>query len=156
MKKVLSILVLALICSTSMFAQSDKEVIDIYQSIFGLEKKVIVADFLKLEENDPFWSIYDSYETERKELGHKRIKIIREYMENYTTLSEEKVTSIVNQSIEQKKKLDELIVRYYRKIYNTSGAKTAAQFYQIENFFLSATRMEVSSTLPFIVNINKD
>jgi hypothetical protein len=153
MKKVLSILVLALISSTLVLAQSDKEVIDIYQSVFGLEKKVIVADFLKLEENDSFWEIYDEYETTRKEYGHKRIKVMREYMENYTTLSDEKITNIVNMSIEHKKKLDELIVRYYRKIYNTSGAKVAAQFYQIENFFLSATRMEVSRTLPFIVNV---
>ena len=142
-----------IILANFIFAQADKEVIDIYQAIFGMEKKVIVADFLKLEQNDPFWELYDAYETERKELGHERIQLMREFMDKYSALSEEKATSIVKKAIAKRKELDMIIEKYYWKIHNTSGAKVAAQFYQIENFFLSASRMKVFSTLPFIVNV---
>lgn len=153
MKKTLSLFVFVVTFATLAFSQSNKEEIDLYQAIFGMEKKTIVADFLKLEQNDPFWGIYDQYETERKIYDQKRIVIMSDYLKHYSTLSEEKATSIVKQSMKQKKQLDNLITKYYKKIYKINGAKVAAQFYQIENFFLSATRMKVSNTLPFIVNV---
>ena len=60
------------------FAQSNKEEVDLVQSIFGMEKKAMVAEFIKLEgaQKDAFWAAYDQYETERKELGKKRGRIL--------------------------------------------------------------------------------
>jgi hypothetical protein len=153
MKRILSIIVVAIITSTIAFGQSNKEEIDLYQSIFGMEKKAIVADFLKLEKNDTFWTLYDEYETERKFFGQKRLEILNKFVDNYSSLTEEKTNELIKQIISQKASLDKLIVKYYKKINKSSGAKVAAQFYQIENFFLSATRMEVVSNLPFIVNV---
>lgn len=47
-------------------AQSNNEEVDFYQSIFGMEKKAVVADFLNLEESNPFWALYDEYEAREK------------------------------------------------------------------------------------------
>jgi hypothetical protein len=60
------------------FAQSNKEDIDLIQSIYGKEKKTIVADFIKLEgaQKDAFWKLYDEYETKRKALGQKRVALL--------------------------------------------------------------------------------
>jgi len=150
MKKLLSILVLAILTSTVAFAQSNKEEIDLYQSIFGGQKKAIVANYLSLEKNDAFWAIYDQYETERKVLGQKRIDLLDSYAKNYEALNDVETNKIIKDAITQKKKLDNLIVKYYKKINKVSGAKVSAQFYQIENFILSSIRTDVLGDIPFI------
>ena len=78
MKKV-SIFFISLLISGVALAQSNKEDVDIIQSVLGKEKKALVADFLKLEagpKTDAFWKQYDEYETERKALGRERIALL--------------------------------------------------------------------------------
>ena len=62
------------------FSQSNKEEIDLVQSVFGMEKKAMAAEFIKLEgaPKDAFWVAYDEYETKRKELGKKRIELLEQ------------------------------------------------------------------------------
>jgi hypothetical protein len=83
MKKLL-IAALVLI-STAGFAQSNKEDVDVIQSLYGKEKKAILAGFVVLEgaQKDAFWTLYDEYETKRKELGKQRIALLEKYAANY-------------------------------------------------------------------------
>jgi hypothetical protein len=136
--------------TTISFSQSNTEEMDFYQSIFGMGKKQAVAEFLQLGNDDPFWSIYDEYETKRKELGKKRIALLNDYANNYLTLTDEKTSELIEQSISQRKQLDKLIVSYYKKVKKSNGAKAAAQFYQLENYILEAIRMAIMEELPFI------
>ena len=149
-KKSALLIALLMYFSTISFSQTNKEEIDFYQSIFGMEKKQAVAEFLQLDENDPFWNMYDEYEKERKELGKKRIEILNNYAANYLTLTDEKTNELVEQSISQRKKIDKLIVTYYKKVKKSNGAKVAAQFYQLENYILVAIRMTIMEKVPFI------
>lgn len=59
-------------------AQSNIEDVDLIQSIYGKEKKMIVGNFVRLEgfQEDVFWSLYDEYEVKRKELGKRRVAIL--------------------------------------------------------------------------------
>ena len=50
----------------------------------------------------------------------------------------------------QKKSLDKLIFKYYKKMKKTAGTKPAAQFYQLEYYFLNAIRMDLLDNIPFI------
>ena len=69
MKKLMTLIVVCVSLST--FAQSNKEDVDFVQSIYGKEKKTIMAEFITLEgaQKDAFWTLYDEYEMKRKELG---------------------------------------------------------------------------------------
>ena len=149
-KKSALLIALLTIFTTISFSQSYTEEIDFYQSILGMEKKQAVTEFLQLEENDPFWNVYDEYEKERKELGKKRIEILNNYAKNYLTLTDEKASELIDQSISQRKKIDKLIVTYYKKVKKGNGAKVAAQFYQLENYILVAIRMTIMEKVPFI------
>ena len=149
-KKGVLLIALLTFFSTFSFSQTNPEEIDYYQSIFGMEKKQAMTEFLQLEENDPFWNMYDEYEKERKELGKKRIEILNNYATNYLTLTDEKASELIDQSISQRKKIDKLIVTYYKKVKKGNGAKVAAQFYQLENYILVAIRMTIMEKVPFI------
>lgn len=149
MKILLSFAALIMICTISQ-AQSNTEEVDLLQSIYGMEKKAAITNFLQIDNNDPFWALYDSYETERKELGKKRLDLLEKYANNYGDMADVVSDDLIAQMQTQKKSLDKLIDQYYKKIKKVSGSKVAAQFYQFENYILSVIRVEVLDGIPFI------
>lgn len=147
------ILILAALCfSTIAYAQSNKEDVDFIQSIYGKEKKAIVADFIKLEgaQKEAFWKLYDEYETKRKELGKKRVALLEKYAASYSSMNDATATEITKETIKLGAETDKLIATYHKKMEKASGAKAAAQFYQIEAYFLSVIRASILESIPFI------
>jgi DNA invertase Pin-like site-specific DNA recombinase len=129
-----------------------KEEVEIFQNVFGMEKKAAVASFIELEgeKADAFWMLYDEYETKRKDLGKQRIQLINNYAENYENMTDEKIDELFKESVKVNGGLAKLATSYYKKMKKAVDTKTAAQFFQIENYFQSAIRYEISSLLPFI------
>jgi hypothetical protein len=152
MKKVSFTSVALLIMGLALSAQSNTEEIELFQSIFGMEKKAIVSEFLQFDDSayETFWGIYDAYETDRKELGKNRINLLKNYAENYDQLTDQKIDELMADMIRQKSNLDKLVNKYYKKIKKSVGSKPAAQFLQIENYFLSAVRLSIFESIPFI------
>lgn len=152
MKKLLTAAILLFVISTTVFSQIkvQQEEIDYYQSLFGMEKKVVVANFLQVEETNAFWTIYNEYEKERKVLGQKRLDAILDYAEHYESLTDEKTDDLIKRSITHRKAVNDVIVKYYKKVKKISGSKTAAQFYQIENYFVTAVGAEMYTSIPLI------
>lgn len=151
MKKSLLLIAAVLFASFS-WAQSNKEEIDLFQAAFGMDKKAVVADFVKPSEaqKTAFWKLYDEYETQRKDLGKQRIALLKEYAETYTTMTGPQADTWTKKVIELQKKTDNLIVTYYGKVKVVSDGLVATQFYQIENYILTAIRMQVLDNVPFI------
>lgn len=152
MKKIAFIIFALIVAQSNIYSQSDEESIDMIQSIFGMEKKEMYAEFItaKGPVADNFWALYDEYEVKRKALGKKRISLLKEYAENYETHSPEKLDSMMDAMIKQKSSLDKLMNQYYKKIRSSAGSKAAAQFLQMETFILAATRITIMENIPFI------
>ncbi|MEQ1587671.1 MAG: hypothetical protein ABL895_17425 [Cyclobacteriaceae bacterium] len=143
---------LAVCVSTFTFAQSNKEDIDFIQSIYGKEKKTIVADFIKLEgaQKDAFWKLYDEYEVKRKELGFKRVALLEKYAASYGTMDDAATSQLIKETAALGASTDKLIVTYHKKMEKAAGIKAAAQFYQLEAYFLSVIRAAILENIPFI------
>ena len=90
MKKI-TLFLAALFLASFAYTQSNKEEIDLVQAAFGMDKKAIVADFVQLSDTqkDAFWVLYDEYETKRKDLGKERIELLKQYAEQYMTMTGE-------------------------------------------------------------------
>ena len=131
-------------------AQTNNEEVDLFQSIFGMQKKAVVSEFLGIENDDQFWSLYGQYETERKELGKKRIDLLVDYTQQYNSLNETKYDELIEQTISLRKSTDKLLDSYYKKIRKTSGSKLAAQFFQLESFISSQIRASILDEIPYI------
>ena len=142
----------ALLISGTGFAQSHNEEVDLVQSLWGMEKKDIVASFVKVDgaSKDAFWNLYDEYEMERKALGKERISLLEKYAMNYATLSDDMTDEIMSEMISLGAKTDKLAATYYGKMKKAAGVKAAAQFLQLESYINSSIRAAIMEEIPFI------
>ena len=152
MKKLASLAVILLVAITTSFAQSTKEQVEFFQSIFGMEKKALVSEFVQLEgeASTAFWSLYDEYEAERKANGQKRIALIDKYANSYLDLDDATTDEMAAESMSIHTAQFKLVKSYYKKIKKASGSKAAAQFYQLELFIQDATGVALMEQIPFI------
>jgi hypothetical protein len=130
----------------------NKEEVDYVQTIFGIEKKAMVSDFLKVApaKQAAFWKVYDEYEAARKDLGKKRIDLLTKYVNNYESMAPETADSYLKDVIEQSKATDELIADYSAKVKKVTDPVTALKFYHVENYILTAIRNNIYSEIPFV------
>jgi hypothetical protein len=133
-------------------AQTNKEDVDIIQSVFGKQKKEIVASFVKLDPSTQaaFWTLYDEYENERKALGRQRIALLERYANNYATLDDATTDSIIKDLQKLQSSTDKLLVKYYGKVKKANGVKPAAQFFQLEGYLLTMVRAAILDSIPMI------
>jgi hypothetical protein len=145
-------IIAALFLASFAYSQSNKEEIDLVQAAFGMDKKEVVADFVQPSETQKaaFWKLYDEYETQRKDLGKQRIVLLQQYADHYFDMTGDQADAWTKKVIELQKKTDNLIVTYYGKIKTVSNGLVATQFYQIENYILTAIRMQILQNVPFL------
>ncbi len=150
MKKI-TLIFAALIFAGIANAQN-KEEVDYIQKIFGMEKKAMVADFLKVDQSKQaaFWKVYDEYEAARKDLGKKRIDLLVKYVNNYESMSPETAELYLKDVIEQSEATDELIADYSVKVKKVTDPVTALKFYHIENYILTSIRNYIYGEIPFV------
>ncbi len=144
MKKI-TLLIVAILFTTTSFAQSAQNEIELIQSVYGMEKKEIVTDWVELNENQKtdFWVLYDAYELKRKELGKNKFALLLKYVDDYGEILSEDAELIMKESIPLRKKSDKLIDNYYKKIKKKTDAVVALQFYQIERYLSGIIRLEL-------------
>ena len=151
MKKSILLFSLLMACF-SVFSQSNLEEIELYQSLFGMEKKAIVSSFISLEgeASDAFWLQYDEYEAARKANGQKRLQLLSKYANSYLNLDDITTDELVSESMKINKEHSKLISKYYKSMKKAAGSKAAAQFYQLENYFHGVVRTSLMEEIPFI------
>ncbi len=156
MKKILLIAACSFLAFTSN-AQSNTDEIALIQSAYGMEKKALIKQYMKLSSADSagFWSAYDAYEVERKEIGKKRISVITDYAKNYMNLTDEKATELINTSLDNQLEFSKLMRSTFAKMSKTIGGKKAAQFIQIENYLENVIRLEIADEIPFVGEMEK-
>ncbi len=131
--------------SFGIFAQSNQDEIQLMQSLYGMEKRDIVAEFVELRETQEsdFWALYDAYEIQRKELGKQRYALLLRYVNDYGEVKPQDADRFMNEAIPLRIKSDKLTDSYYKKIKAKTDPVVAMQFYQIENYLADAIRMEL-------------
>ena len=145
-----------LLGSTVGYAQINTDEMQMYQTLFGMPKKEIVSEFMKIDDNkkDLFWKLYDSYESSRKQLGQKRFVVLNNYVRNYSKLNEAETNEIMEDIIELTTSQDKLIAQYYKKIKVQIGVVVAAQFYQIEWYLQSQIRTNILEHIPTLEQLD--
>jgi len=150
MKKKLLTVIIA-VFTIGAYAQSTEEV-DLVQAAFGMEKKEIVMNYVKVSEEQKaaFIEVYDEYEIDRKELGKIRIELLNQYAEEWENITNEQADNWMKKVMALTIKQDKLIKKYYNKVKSATDARVATQFYQIEAYILTTIRYSILESIPFV------
>ncbi len=151
MKKLILFAIIALFTFGAQ-AQSNVDEIDFTQSVYGLQKRDLIAKHLKLAPNqiNLFWQLYDEYEISRKEIALKRMKNIEYYAVKYDSLSELDADALMKTSFEVNTEFLKLWEKTYKIISKSISSVTAAQFIQAEMFFENMIRQQLAMDIPLI------
>lgn len=136
----------------TLFAQNNNEEIGLVKSIYGMERKDLIARHIVLDETkmDIFWQLYDEYEIERSELGLKRAQNIATYARKYDRLTNEDADLLMKTTFELNLNFVQLWDKTYRKMAKSISPVTAAQFIQAEMFIESMIKQELAMDIPLI------
>jgi hypothetical protein len=148
-------LILAAIVAVVAFAakaQSKTDEIAMIQSVYGMEKKDLIAKHMKIDaaKSDLFWQMYDEYEIARKEIGIIRANNIIAYAEKYEALTDADADALIKVSMEVQSSFVKLWDKTYLKMAKSLSPVTAAQFIQAEMFLENMVRQELSMDIPLI------
>jgi hypothetical protein len=156
MKKII-LISFGLLLSSIVFAQIDDDDIAIAQSIFGKTKRAVIKNYIQLSdaEHDAFWSLYDQYENERKDICHDWFDLVRKYAEEYHSLDDAKAAYIAKGYLENSEKINKLNRRYFGKFEKMVGGIKTATLFQIEGYLHTAMQANLQSQIPLIGEVEK-
>ncbi len=138
--------------TSSIFAQSEADVIEMTRSLLKLEKKAAVAEAMVLstEEANVFWPLYEEYNGKLYEVQSKRVNIMNDFGEQYETLSDEQADVIMTQYFAYQSELMKLKKQYYKKFKKILPLGKAARYMQIENKVETLIDAQLAVELPLI------
>jgi hypothetical protein len=128
-----------------LIAQSNDDELQLMQSLYGMDKREIISEFVELSDNQQngFWQLYDEYESKRKELGKRRFELINKYVDDFGQVSATDADNFMKEAIQLRIKSDNLRDSYYKKIKARTDPVVAMQFYQIERYLSDLIRIEI-------------
>ena len=156
MKKL--IITLFFLSITSIFAQDinkqdfNSYYIELLRSDIKTQAKFIVSQTMKFSEEDAsvFWPIYKEYEIEVDKLGDKRLANIKDFVNNYDKMTDQKADEIIDQAFNYQKERLELKRNMYDKLKNKFNSSTAAKFIQLEHQIQLIVDLKINAELPLI------
>ncbi|MCR9015843.1 hypothetical protein [Aquiflexum gelatinilyticum] len=131
-------------------AQQINDEIKLIQSAFGMEKRALVEQYMGLPADSGFWTVYETYEIERRALMKDRILLIEEYLTKLPTLSETDADMLALKAMKNSAGLTGLAAKHYKKIKKEIGAVNAAKFVQLESYVQNTVLLAITESLPFI------
>jgi hypothetical protein len=116
------------------------------------DKKLLVAENLPLTaaEAKAFWPVYDSYQQELSALNDRTIKLIKEYANNYQTMSDQTAKRLMDEYLAidaTRLKIRQAYVPRFRKVLKE---KQVARYYQLENKVQAAVSYELAAEIPLV------
>jgi hypothetical protein len=165
-KKTAMVLLLAGVCSLCVTAQTatgqetaastkseqvaSEQDIQLLRKDIRSQKKQLVAENLSLTEAEAtkFWPIYDQYQAEYSKIGDTKLALIKEYVQNLNTATNEQALDYLKRSEEISESVIQLRKRYVLLVNQILPGKKTAAFFQLERRIEMLLDVEVASLLP--------
>ena len=151
MKNIILVAICALLTLVTK-AQTQAEDLKYLQNMFGMEKKQVVAERMKISQadSDKFWKLYEEYELFRTEISDKRAENIQQYVKNYTNITEAKADELLKNTFEINDEIAKLWQKTYKTMSKELSAKIAGQFIYLEMYFEAIGRQKLAESIPHI------
>jgi len=116
------------------------------------ERKKIVAANLPLTETEAvkFWPAYDRYVVEHSKIYDIRYALLKEYAQNYNTMTEEQANSFITRWTATEEQMAQLRLKWMPEFEKVISPKKTAMFYQIDRRLGLMVELQLSSQIPLV------
>ena len=151
MKKIL-LIISACVFSLAMYAQTENDYLELTRDVLKVEKKAAIAEVMQLiqAESQPFWNLYNEYQGKLYLVQNKRIALIKDFSENYESLTDEKADALWVNYMKYQQELLKLKKSYYAQFKKILPAGKAALFFQTENKIETMINAQLAIDIPLI------
>jgi len=147
-----SLILFVLVSVSSIIMAQDISYLEYLRTDLADQKREIIAETMELttEQSEIFWPIYEEYELELDKLSGERLKLAKEYANNYYNLTDEIAIQLANKKHESDVRRAGLVWKYYNKFNSELNPIDAAMFYQVESHLLMLIDVQVAGEIPII------
>jgi hypothetical protein len=126
--------------------------IDLLRKDIRSQKKQMIAANMKLtdKEAEQFWPIYDQYTAELVKINDKKYAVIKQYAQNYDTLSDDQAMALMKQAIEVDGSVSQLRLRYMPIFSKVISGKKTATFFQLDRRLVGIIDLQLASQIPLV------
>jgi len=165
MKKLVIILVMGmslLFIQSAAFAQKSEpstsasvgieQEVQLLRSDIRSAKKQIIAENMKLTDAqaDKFWPVYDAYTHETTELGDASYALVKEYAQNYGTMTDAQADSLVDKMATVDVQTATLRQDWLPKFRKVLTGKQAALFFQLDRRISLLLDLQFAANIPLV------
>jgi len=150
----------ALVKSGVLFAQAqataqagvtDKDVQLLRQDVRSQKKQIVAANMqLTDAEAEKFWPVYDQYTAEVTKLGDTRVALIKQYAQNYDTLTDAQANDLMQKWGGLEESVAQLRLKYIPNFEKVVSAKKTALFFQIDRRLSLIIDLQLASAIPLV------
>jgi hypothetical protein len=119
------------------------------KNIRSIKKQLIAANLtLTDSEATKFWQVYEQYSAETERINDTRTAIIKEYSEDYGTLTDDQADNLIRRWLDTDIEQTNLRQRYVPIFRKVLPGKKAATFFQIDRRISMMIDVQITSQLP--------
>lgn len=132
-------------------ASVDQDVSLLRQDLRSKKKQLIAANLTLTDaEATKFWPVYDQYTAELSKLGDQKYALIKEYAQNFGTLTNDQALSLLNRSLALDESIAQLRVKYVPIINKVLPGTKTATFFQMDRRITALIDLQLASEIPLV------
>ena len=144
--------------STGMVVRSgenspDQQMALMHRQIDSMKRQIIAANVTLTDtEATKFWPVYEQYSAELKKITDTKNALIKEYAEEYGSLTDEQAESLIRRWLDSDIAAFELRRKYLPIFRKVLPGKVTATFFQVEHRINAMLDLQLTSQLPLMQN----
>ncbi len=128
---------------------TDQQLALLRRDIRSIKKQLVAANLtLTDSEAAKFWQVYEQYSVETGKINETRAAIIKEYSDEYGTLTDDQADSLIRRWLDTDIELAKLRQRYVPVFRKVLPGKKAATFFQLDRRISMMIDVQLTSQLP--------
>ena len=99
-------------------------------------------------EDRAFWPVYREYDREMSALADERLRMIRDYAEDFGTLTDQRAASLATTALDLESRRNAAKAKCYERVKTALSARTALRFLQVEHQLQLLIDLQIAASLP--------
>jgi len=130
---------------------SEQDIQLLRQDVRSKKKQLIAANLTLTDaEATQFWPVYDQYSAEMTKIGDQRYALIKEYAQNFGSLTDDQALSLINRSLALDAAVEQLRMKYVPIINKVLPGKKTTTFFQMDRRISTLIDLQLASQIPLV------